>query len=62
MPSFEEMGRTLDKELERLRAVAERQIKPSTCEKAAKVLRNVSASLARLAEQFESKGAAKKSS
>ena len=61
MPSFEEMGRTLDRELGRLREVAENKVKPSTCEKAAKALRRVSASLSRLAEQFESKAAAKKS-
>jgi hypothetical protein len=62
MPSFEEMGRALDRELERLRKVAESKVKPATCEKAAGVLRSVSASLARLAEQIESKAAPKKSS
>ena len=45
MPNFEEMGRTLDRELERLREVAESKVKPATCEKAAGVLRSVSASL-----------------
>jgi hypothetical protein len=62
MPNFEEMGRTLDRELERLRKVAESKVKPATCEKAAGVLRSVSASLSRLAEQIESKAAPKKSS
>jgi len=62
MPSFEEMGRTLDRELERLRRVAESKVKPATCEKAAGVLRSVSASLLRLAEQIESQAAPKKSS
>jgi hypothetical protein len=62
MPNFEEMGRTLDRELERLREVAETKVKPATCDKAAKVLRSVSESLSRLAEQIESKGAPKKSS
>jgi hypothetical protein len=62
MPSFEEMGRTLDRELERLRAVAESKVKPATCEKAARALRSVCASLSRLAEQIESKATAKKSS
>jgi hypothetical protein len=61
MPNFEEMGRTLDRELERLRQVAETKVKPATCEKAAGVLRSVSASLSRLAEQIESKAAPKKS-
>jgi hypothetical protein len=62
MASFEEMGRMLDKEVERLRAVAKEKVKPATCEKAAKVLRGVSESLSRLAEQIESKTAARKPS
>ncbi len=62
MPTFEQMGRTLDRELQKLRALADEKVKPATCEKAAKVLRSVSARLARLAEQFESKAAPKKSS
>jgi len=62
MATFEEMGRSLDRELEKLRTVAEEKVKPATCDKAAKVLRNVSASLSRLAEQFEAKSGAKKSS
>jgi hypothetical protein len=60
MPSFEELGRTLDRELERLRSVAEERVKPATCGKAARVLRSVSASLSRLAEQLESKTVPKK--
>ena len=62
MPSFEEMGRRLDRELERLRGVAKSKVKPATCEKAAGVLRSVSASLSRLAEQIESKATPKKTS
>ena len=62
MPNFEEMGRTLDRELQRLREVAETKVKPATCDKAAKVLRSVSKSLSRLAEQIDSKNPAKKSS
>ena len=62
MANFEEMGRTLDRELQRLREVAETKVKPATYDKAAKVLRSVSESLSRLAEQIESKGAPKKSS
>ena len=61
MPNFEEMGRTLDRELERLREVAETKVKPATCDKAAKVLRSVSESLSRLAAQIDSKNPAKKS-
>jgi hypothetical protein len=59
MPTFEEIGRKLDRELGRLRAVAESKIKPSTRNKASKVLRSVSASLTRLAEQIEAKATPK---
>jgi len=62
MPNFEEMGRTLDRELERLREVAETKVKPATRDKAAKVLRSVSERLSRLAEQIASKGTPKKPS
>jgi hypothetical protein len=62
MSNFEDVGRTLDRELERLRKLAEDKVKPATREKAAGVLRSVSASLARLAEQIEAKAAPKKSS
>jgi hypothetical protein len=62
MPNFEEMGRALDREMERLREIAETRIKPATCGKAASALRSISKSLARLAEQIESKAAAKKTS
>ena len=73
MPSFEEMGRTLDRELERLRELAETtgagstwsprgtKVKPATCDKAARVVRSVSESLSRLAEQIDSKKPATKS-
>jgi len=44
------------------RTIAEDKVKPATCEKAAGVLRSVSASLSRLAEQIESKAAPKKPS
>ena len=62
MPSFEQMGRTLDRELERLREVADKKVKPATRRKAAKALRSFSASLSRLAEQIESKNASSKTS
>ncbi len=61
MPSFEELGRVLDRELGRLRKVAETKVKPATRRKAARVLRSVSASLSRLAKQIESKAKAKQS-
>jgi hypothetical protein len=55
MPKFEDLGRKLDLELERLREVAEKEIGPKTRGKAAKVLRSVSTRLARLAEDLETK-------
>jgi hypothetical protein len=60
MPTFEEMGRTIDRELDRLREVADRKVKPATRRKVSRVLRSVSASLSRLAAQIESKGKKKK--
>jgi hypothetical protein len=55
MTKFEEMGRKLDQELERLREIAEKKISPATRDKAAKALRSVSAKLSRLAEELGSK-------
>ena len=53
MPKFEEIGRKLDRELEKLRDVAEKRISPSTRRKAAKSLRTVSETLARIAKDLE---------
>lgn len=59
MNKFEEMGRELDRALERLRDVAEKKVSPATRDKAAKALRSVSGSLSKLAEDLESKNASK---
>ena len=59
MTKFEEMGRKLDQELERLREIAEKKISPATRLKAAKALKSVSGRLARLAEEIESKSVPK---
>jgi hypothetical protein len=53
MPSFEEMGRRLDRELKRLREVAKQKIKPETRKKAARALRSASNRLSTLAEDIE---------
>ena len=53
MPKFEEIGRKLDRELEKLREIAEKRIKPSTRRKAAKSLRTVSEKLERIAKDLE---------
>jgi hypothetical protein len=55
MTKFEDVGRKLDRELERLRRVAESKISPATRRKAAKSLRSVSETLARVAAGLESK-------
>ena len=55
MTRFEEMGRKLDEELERLRKIAEEKISPASRIKAAEALRSISAKLAHLAEEVESK-------
>ena len=59
MTKFEDMGRKLDQELERLREIAEKKISPATRLKAAKALKSVSERLARLAEEIESKSVPK---
>jgi hypothetical protein len=55
MSKFEDMGRKLDRELDRLRDIAEKKISPATRVKAAKALRDASAKLSHLAEELESK-------
>jgi len=59
MARFEDVGRKLDEELERLREIAEKKISPATRVRAAKALRSVSGRLARLAEEIESKSVPK---
>ena len=54
MNKFEEMGRKVDQELERLRDIADKKISPATHLKAAKALRNISGALSHLAEEIES--------
>ena len=53
MNKFEEFGRQVDRELEKLQSVVEKEIKPATKRKAASVLRQVSERLAKLAEEIE---------
>ena len=60
MAKFEDVGRKIDQELERLREVAENKLSPATRRKAAKALRGVSLKLARVARELESKSVSKK--
>ena len=59
MTTFEEIGRKLDRELEKLREVAERKISPGTRRKAATSLRKISETLQRVATELESNVAPK---
>jgi len=59
MATFEDIGRKLDREMERLREVAERKISPATRRKAANSLRKISETLARVAADLESDVASK---
>jgi hypothetical protein len=54
VPKFEEIGRKLDREVQRLRQVVEKKIAPATRRKAAQSLRWISEKLARLAADLES--------
>jgi vacuolar-type H+-ATPase subunit H len=53
VPKFEDLGRKLDRELEKLREVAEKKISPATRNKAAKSLRTVSDTLSRIAQDLD---------
>lgn len=59
MTKFEDVGRKLDREVERLREVIESEVSPATRLKAAKSLRSVAETLAKLAADLESKVAPK---
>lgn len=59
MTTFEDVGRKLDREVERLREIAESKITPAARAKAAKSLRSVADALARVAADLESKVAPK---
>lgn len=57
MPGFEDAGRTLDRELEKLRQFFESEVKPATKKSAVQALRAASRRLARLAEELEAAAA-----
>jgi len=52
--AFEDLGRKLDRELERLRDLAEKKISPKTRVKTAQTLRTVAQKLSKMAEELES--------
>jgi hypothetical protein len=55
VPTFEYFGRKLDREIERLREVAEKKISPATRLKTARSLRRMSEKLAQMAADIEAK-------
>ena len=55
MPTFEDFGRKLDREIERLRELAGKKISPATRLKAAQSLRRMSEKLAQMAADIEAK-------
>ena len=59
MVDFEDAGRRLDKELEKLRQFLKTELKPTTERKTAEALRRASERLAELAERIEARLAGK---
>jgi vacuolar-type H+-ATPase subunit H len=53
--TFEDFGRKLDREIERLRELAEKKISPATRLKAARSLRRMSDKLSQIAADIEAK-------
>jgi len=53
--NLEDVGRKLDRELEKLRRFVETELRPTTERKAIKVLRAASERLGKLAEEIESR-------
>ena len=55
MPTFEDFGRKLDREIERLRELTEKKITPAARLKTAQSLRRMSEKLAQMAANIEAK-------
>lgn len=60
MANFEDFGKRIDRELERLRIFVDKELKPTTKEKASAALRTASKKLAELADEIESRLSGKK--
>jgi len=56
MTRFEQAGRTIDRELEKLRRFFETEVKPTTQRRAVQVLRAASKRLTELARDLERRG------
>jgi hypothetical protein len=57
MPGFEDAGRSIDRELEKLRQFFEDEVRPTTKKSAIQALRAASRRLAQLAEELETAAA-----
>ncbi len=57
MANFEQLGREIDRELERLRQYLEKEVGPASRAKAAKALRKASERLAAAASRLEARAA-----
>ena len=55
MPTFEDFGRKLDREIERLRELTEKKITPAARNKTAQSLRRMSEKLAQMAADIEAR-------
>jgi tRNA(Phe) wybutosine-synthesizing methylase Tyw3 len=58
--NFEDIGKRIDQELERLRIFVDQELKPTTQKKTSAALRKASERLAKLADEIESRLAEKK--
>ena len=56
MPNFEQVGRTIDQELEKLRRYIETEVKPTTQRRVVQALRRASRRLAEVARELEARG------
>ena len=59
MRNLEEVGRKLDRELNKLRHFLETELRPTTERKSVELLRNASKRLSELAEEIESRARAR---
>lgn len=56
MPSFEDAGRVIDRELEKLQRFFEKEVKPTTKRRAVDALKATARKLSKLARDMEGKG------
>ena len=62
MSSFQDAGRVIDREMERLKEFFESEVKPTTQRRAIDALRAAAVKLSKLADQLDQSGTGKKTS